>query len=141
MKHASRRRFYTYWIIALATGVIAIPNLAQTPIRVGADNSAAPTPHADIAHVQQYRGTLTVSHPNAWEAHRQLEARLTLIRSLIDVQGGTLRLDEVRYRRERKSANSTADGTGFEIDQNIMITLPRSVNWVQFKEDIARLSP
>lgn len=141
MKYASRQRFYAYLVVALATGAIAMSNLPQMPIRLGADNSAAPRQRVEIRQAQQYRGTLTVSHPNAWQAQRQLETRLALIRSLIDVQGGTLRLDEVRYRRERKSANSTADGTRFEIDQNIMITLPRAVNWVQFKEDIARLSP
>lgn len=141
MTYTSRQRFYAYSIVALATGAAAMANLPQLTTRVGADNSAAPTQHADIRHVQQYRGTLTVSHSNAWEAHRQLEARLTLIRSLVDVQGGTLRLDDVRYRRERKATNSAPDKTRYEIDQKILITLPRSVNWVQFKEDVARLSP
>lgn len=141
MTFRSAPRFYAYLIVVLATATITIPNPAQIPMRAGAENSAAPTRHADVRDAQQFRGTLTVSHSNAWEAQRQLEARLTLVRSLIDVQGGTLRLDAVRYRRERNAANSASDETRFEIDQEITITLPRSVNWAQFKADLARLSP
>ena len=83
--------------------------------------------------LNRYRSVLVARHLDAWEARRQLELRERTLSSLVAVQGGTIRLGAAHYTRTRDTAE-------FEIRQEISVSLPTSLDWVQLRQDLLRMS-
>lgn len=89
--------------------------------------------HGPTRTMNRYRSVLVSTHPDAWEARRQLEMRQRAISSLAAVQGGAIRLGATRYTRVHETAE-------FEIRREITVTLPPNTNWGQIRQDLLRLS-
>jgi hypothetical protein len=89
--------------------------------------------HDPMPTMNRYRSVLVATHPDAWEARRQLEMRQRAISSLAAIQGGAIRLGATHYIRVRDTAE-------FEIRQEITVSLPSNTNWGQIRQDLWRLS-
>jgi hypothetical protein len=129
----SKLKRLLFVLLALG-GTYALHRQADAPAPSAADSDRprieAKTPDIDTV---SYRGVLIATHHNAWQARQQIETRRSIIDSLVAQQGGAVEVGATRYAR-------APYGTGFEIQQEITITVPRTESWVQLKEDIVRLS-
>lgn len=94
------------WFILLALGgAYALPWHADAPMSLAANSDpprmVAKPPNTDVV---SYRGVLTATHRNPWQARQQIETRRRLIDSLVALQGGTMDVGTTRYARVQSGA-------------------------------------